>query len=331
MTRANISSELLKQFRIRANLSQQALANVSGVSKKTIARVEAGKSSANTSTVTRLANALDVQPKDLSGQSDLVEKDELRRKMRRAGYRLLKAMISENTEVAFQMVEKTYGISSADQISLAPLLAALLAEGSLAWRKQKLEEVDQAIEILEGADYGHRMFVTGGARAEEGYCSEHESIGQRDVFGKTTMNDAEDYGPDLTDPFTEYLRHLVKQYGADHVNVFRENMTEEYDPYDPWITTVLCSDWSRLGYSINSAELGHLAGDDDWARHALRRGHVKIADIPEHLLGDDVSEERSAWLGSKVPHAEIKEVEAEIAEFAALLGSEPANEEESRK
>ncbi len=65
---------------------------------------------------------------------------------------------------------------------------------------------------------------------------------------------------------------------------------------------------------------------------ALHRGHVRIADIPEHLLGDDVSEERRAWLSSKIPHAEIEEFEADEARLQALFqSSESTNTEESRK
>ncbi len=63
---------------------------------------------------------------------------------------------------------------------------------------------------------------------------------------------------------------------------------------------------------------------------ALRRGHIKITNIPERLLGDDVSEERRAWLGSKVPLAEIEEVKAEDARLKALFqNAKSANPEES--
>ncbi len=117
---------------------------MSGVSKKTIARIEGGKSSANTVIVKRLAEALDVRPKDLSGQSGLSEEDETKEKMRRTGFRALKTPIRENTDLAFQMVEKRYGISQRGQVSLAPLLA----EGSLDWRRQKHDEAGKAIDTL---------------------------------------------------------------------------------------------------------------------------------------------------------------------------------------
>ncbi len=103
------------------------------------------------------------------------------------------------------------------------------------------------------------MFVVGGSRAEDGIFSERDSIEQSDVFGVKAMEDAEDHNPYPTDPITEYLRHLAEEYGAEHIKVLQENMTDEYDP---WGTRVQCGDWSWLGYSINPAELDRLAGDE---------------------------------------------------------------------
>ncbi len=210
MAKANIIPEMLKKYRKSTSLSQQSLADVSGVSKKTIARIETGKSSANTNTAKRLAKALEVQPEMLSRQPDHVDENESKRTMRLFGYRARKALVQENTELAFQMVEKCYGISPAIQISPAPLLAALLAEESLAWRRKKVQEAEQAISTLIDADYGHRTFMAGIVRKEDGIGGERESIERRDVFGEIAMDNAVDnvgVDPDSTDPFTEYLRH----------------------------------------------------------------------------------------------------------------------------
>ena len=312
MTRERINPETLKQNRNRAGLSQQGLADVSGVSKKTIARIEAGKSSANTNTVRRLAEALDAKPEELSGQSGLDEREK-----RLSGFRTLKAPIHDNTELAFQMVEKHYGIPPRTQVVLAPLLAAILAEGSLAWRRQKLEVADEAADTLMGADYGHRLFVVGGGRAKEGVGAEWESLEQRDVFGEKVMEcAADDMGvdPEPTDPFTEYLRHLARQFGTERINVLQERMTDEIDL---WGTSAQCGAWSSLSYSINPEELDRLTGGDFWAGMALKRGHVKISDIPEDLLDDNASDKRIEWLGNKIPQDERDEIQARSDEIYA--------------
>ena len=331
MTIESINPKTLKQYRKSTSLSQQGLADVSKVSKKTIARIESGKSSANSNSVSRLATALGVRPEDLSGQSGTGEREK-----RLSEFRTLSAPIHQNTWLALQMVEKHYGISPRVQITMAPLFAALLAEGSLVWRQRKLEQAEKAASTLMDADYGHRLFVIGGGRAEEGVYAERESIEQRDVFGEKVMEYAADdmvTDPEPTDPFTEYLRHLAKQSGSEFIRILPEaTKIEDFDEHDDWMTTNQFAH-SSVYYSINPAELDRLAGDGRWARMALRRGHVKIADIPEHLLDDDASEERSAWLESKLPQAEREEVEARDRELAASFGGtillDEKNESES--
>ena len=108
MTKTSINPETLKHYRKQSNLSQANLAEVSRVSKKTIARIETGQSSANSNTVKRLADTLGVTPGDLfNGPGS----DEKKMRHSRYGFRTLKATINENTSLAFQMVERCYGIS----------------------------------------------------------------------------------------------------------------------------------------------------------------------------------------------------------------------------
>ena len=336
MTIENINPETLKQNRNQAGLSQQGLADESGVSKKTIARIEAGKSSANSNTVTRLAKALGIRPEDLFGQPDLARSEETKRNKRLYGFSPLRTHIQQNTRLAFEMVEKHYGISPKTQISLAPLFAALLAEGSLAWRRQKLEQAEEAAKTLMDADYGHLLFLVGGGQAEEGAYAERESIEQRDVFGDKVMEYAADrvlgIDPKAVDPFTEYLRYLARQSGSEFIRILPEaTKIEDFDERDDWMTTNQFIQ-SSVYYSIDPAELDRLTGGDRWASMALRRSHVKVADIPQNLLGDDMSEQRIAWLGSKVPRAEIEEAEAEDARLRALAtGIKFVGIEESRE
>ena len=306
----SINPKALKQYREHAGLSQKGLAEVSKVSKKTIARIESGRSSAHGNTVTRLADAFGVRPQDLSGQSGPDE-----RERRLSEYRTLSAPIHLNTGIALQMVERHYGISRRNQIALAPLFAALLAEGSLAWRRRRLEEAEEAVGKLDRADHGHRLLVIAAGRAEEALGHERESIEQRDIFGERVFEFAENEWADPADPFTRYLQHLAKQSGSELIRI----LPEETDGHDDWMTTSHLAQ-SSIHYSIDPAELDRLAGDSRWARMALRRGHAMVADIPENLLDDDASEERVAWLESKMPQDEREEVEAWDREILDIFG-----------
>jgi len=57
----------LKSIRVRRALSQRGLSEASGVSRMTIARLEAGGEAPFPSTVRKLAQALNVDPTELMG------------------------------------------------------------------------------------------------------------------------------------------------------------------------------------------------------------------------------------------------------------------------
>ncbi|WP_188050712.1 helix-turn-helix domain-containing protein [Flavobacterium sp. GP15] len=55
----------LRQLRELKNISQQDLANDCGISKSQIARIEVAKINTTVRTLIKIANALDIEPKDL--------------------------------------------------------------------------------------------------------------------------------------------------------------------------------------------------------------------------------------------------------------------------
>ena len=55
----------IRQLREMKNLSQQDLANDCGISKSQIARIEVAKINTTVRTLVKIANALEIKPKDL--------------------------------------------------------------------------------------------------------------------------------------------------------------------------------------------------------------------------------------------------------------------------
>ena len=55
----------IRQLREQKNISQQDLANDCGISKSQIARIEVAKINTTVRTLVKIANALDIKPKDL--------------------------------------------------------------------------------------------------------------------------------------------------------------------------------------------------------------------------------------------------------------------------
>jgi transcriptional regulator with XRE-family HTH domain len=63
----------LREIRRRARMSQEELAARSGVARRTIIYLEAGRGAVNLATVRKLASALDLEPGDLVGAGELVD------------------------------------------------------------------------------------------------------------------------------------------------------------------------------------------------------------------------------------------------------------------
>ena len=55
----------LRQLREKKNMSQQDLANDSGITKSQIARIERAEINTTVKTLIKIANALEIEPKDL--------------------------------------------------------------------------------------------------------------------------------------------------------------------------------------------------------------------------------------------------------------------------
>jgi len=55
----------VRQLREKRNLSQQGLADDCNLSSRQIGRIERGEMNASLRTIIRIANALDIEPKDL--------------------------------------------------------------------------------------------------------------------------------------------------------------------------------------------------------------------------------------------------------------------------
>ena len=86
-----------------------------------------------------LAKALRVEPEVLTGKLPLPESDktpELERVQ-------IGAQVAPKVRLAYDLIKRRYGVSTTEMITMGPLFFALLAQGSLAWRREKLKEVEE--------------------------------------------------------------------------------------------------------------------------------------------------------------------------------------------
>lgn len=302
-----INPSTLKHLRGFRSLSQDDLAAASGVSKKTIARIETSKAKKpNASTKKRLAHALNVTVHDLSQTPDKL--GDLGKKSIPSGYRKLTETISGDAHLSFDMVHSIYGISRQTQVDMAPLLMALFAEASLASRRKKLADIDVAVADLMAMGTGHLSFTNAALRVQDAACGEEDSIAARDVFGKKVAEDTFELGfdPGLQNPFADFLRDFASEVSSEFI---------ELDSYgEPWINANGMPDY-RVGRNV----IEKITGDDYWAKYALESGRVHVGDIPKEFMNVEKQDERINWLSNKIPHEDRKRIDEENrALFASI-------------
>ena len=137
-----IHSTTLLHARKGQNLSQGALASLSGVSAKQISRLEQGDktTSCNAATVKRLAKALEVSEDKLGGPKDADDKE-----LRELGYRKASFYTSALERLHYWFLKDRYGVEPNSIILMAPLLFLIAADCILKEREDKLTEVEERL------------------------------------------------------------------------------------------------------------------------------------------------------------------------------------------
>ena len=320
----------LKAYRKRKRWTQPELANATSgpnkVSLPTIKRIESTKDglyAANDRIAVTLAKVLGVSTEDLA--TEPTEREQHEETLRKAGYRSLRTMLDAETALAFNMVQDIYGISIRSQIEMAPLFMTLLAEGSLAWRRKRTAEIEEAADKLYWCGGGHLSFAFAAQRALDGAFEERESIAKSDLFGADVGQDTYDlgYDPSQNNPFADYLKEFAKDVEAKSVT---------FDTDYGWKT----SD-GFPNYRIGGDVIDRLTDSDVDAEYALLRGHARLKNIPDELRGEDRTEERVAWMIAQIPEEELAERRAEreslmeLLNFGDLATKTPTDEAKGRE
>jgi transcriptional regulator with XRE-family HTH domain len=220
--------------------------------------------------------------------------------------RRISAMIDGDRALGFDVVEHLYGIDTRTQITLAPLLTALMAEACLDWRRKQLDRIEALAGEIRSLAGSHFEYQVAAARADQRVADERYSIGKRDVFGwdieETEYDDG--YDPQRANTFADFLRQFARDLN---------------------MTTVTFYDDDDLGidglprYDFDDTFLRKVTGGDREAWFALRRGHVRWRDIPRDLMSPERREDRIAWIVSRVPAAELAEFREWATEWSTIL------------
>lgn len=288
-----IDSDRLRTLRKRKKLSRPDLERVSGINTRTIQRLEnePDKSkSTREDTVNRLADALDVEPDVLTGESDLPDADEAPF-AESSGVRRVRigAQITPKARLSYDLIKRRYDVNATDVIYMAPLLFTLLAEASLAWRREKLEEAREASRQLgQIGGYWRGGLGTGLNEAVyNGIAREEESISSADLFGEhlyddpgTSLIDRYFFLPDGENPFADFLRKMAHELAIPGIVEIEEGVLDDE------------TDFRFPYYEICGIELDNIAKRSLIGRFALEIGLLRISEISDYLIADDSPEER---------------------------------------
>lgn len=287
MRNTPILPSTLKSLRGSKNLSAQALADRAKTSLSTIRRIESSKDvpyRAKANLAEALARSLDVSVAALN-EPHLTQGDK-ETLLRELGYRQVNLRLDGQTLLAIDTVARRYGIPFRAQMLMAPLFAALLAEGSLAWRTKRLNEIDDALRTLTDTPSRHLHFVQDAYRVEEGIWQERDLIAKRALFTAPQAITETDYDPEETNPFAEYLSALLEEIGTDAIQI---------EPGGQKDGTGIPE------YEIDQGWLERMIGSDPAVHYALRMAFVRLKDIPDDLLNSGSIDERRAWILNAVP------------------------------
>ena len=304
-----IDPNRLLSLRKKQGWSRPQLAKRSGITVRTIQRLESESESqrgqkSQEHTVDSLAKALGVELGVLTGELPFPESGKV--PVSDAERVQIGAQIAPKARLAYDLIKRRYGVSATEIINMAPLFFALLAEGSLAWRREKLKEAYEAIDRLEQIDGFWRGGLSGAeSYMNEGIAAEENSIDKADLFGDHLFSDTsilvdDFFDPSTDNPFASYLCKLKAELDIPSV--------VHVDSDDLMFGSPL----KFPDYDICRDELDDIANGDRYAKMALESGDARLSEIPEELK--DAGEERAKWLEDKLSDA-FKDLEKEIKDL----------------
>lgn len=314
-----IDPERLSTLRKEKRLSRLQLAERAKISERTIQRLENEPHRSQKTqehTLNSLVKALSVESGVLTGELPLPESDEM--PADNPDRVQIGAQIAPKTRLAYDLIKRRYGVNVTDIINMAPLFFTLLAEGSLAWRRKKLKEVEEAYDHLMQID----GFWSGGSAylqhgMDEGASGEEDSIDRADLFGEHLDDDfmSKPFDSSKNNPFTYYLRKLAEELTIPAVV-----------DVDSGVLSI-ASDFKFPHYDICRDELDCIANGSPDAKKALEIGFARLSEIPDELMAEDASEERAMWLKEKLPDILERDKEGVIANLisTSLRGDEQRN------
>jgi DNA-binding Xre family transcriptional regulator len=294
-----VDPERLNAAMARKRLTVKGLARKASsaehtISERTISRLRSGKEAGGVrrQNIEALATALDMQPGSLTGELPAPGADQPESPFSPQKTRW---NIRLPTEIrnAYSLVAIRYRIPAARIVELAPLVFLLMAEQSLASRKQRLKEMREAYAARKELAWQARHLPLEAAfdgALEDIYAAEQSSIDRRDLFAEALLADEklgtaqfyEDYATDEHNPFAAFLRTLAVKLDALEAPA-------EVDKVSPY----------QAQYKLCREHALDLADGDEALADDILDGSIPLHELPSELRWGDTKIARLEWFRHK--------------------------------
>ncbi|MCA1540603.1 MULTISPECIES: helix-turn-helix domain-containing protein [Bradyrhizobium] len=292
-----INPDILKNLRHGKGWSQDRLAEMAGVNKQTISRIERGEhDNTRDHTIQKLARALGVEPLELTRKALPLEGSQSEPAPRRPRSRF---RVSDTAANYLYLISERYFIKPWQVLELAPLLFCWAAEMSLRERRERIKRLEDACRVARTVEKEMRHLPPSNlVYSEEKITAETRSIEANDIFGMCFGDDdfsegpPHDLGDDLKNPFAVFLAKLAAEIGD--VATF-----EGFSPID------------FPDFEVCRREALHMVGGDETLAERILSGVVDLYEMPKDLQEfHGKVEDRAAWVQTQADAFIARQLEA---------------------
>lgn len=313
-----INHERLKELLNARRLNQEELAAKIKADIGTVSRWARGETTKlRRSNFNKLRDALNATEADLCGEGPLPDGKEKREASPEGQVSFVVDTACRN---ALALVARRYGVRQRQIVEIAPLLFSLIAEQSLAERRQELEVFKAAVDDAENEAPPHMKRELRFAHDEDDRAlieREEQSIAARDLFARQVGYEEDD--PAAGNPLALHLDRLLASSSAPH-GVYKGK------------NRVLWEQGEEPRYSVGIEELNEILGGDKEAMRHVLRGRVALAEMPGEVR-KATPEQKAEWVKADLQRS-VEDLanlsssldELSVDEFRAAAAADPEEE-----
>jgi transcriptional regulator with XRE-family HTH domain len=302
-----IRAGIVKQLRDERGWTQEELAKKAGLNKQSIFRIEKGEyRGTRRDTIAQLCKAFEIDPATLTGKpsNPLKPEGDIADPLGTASQ--INLRIDNAARNALALTARRYGVQLSEIVEIAPFLFFLAAERSLQRRRERLNEVGNAIAEVEALRDRYRYLPIDIPGNDDPICCEDDSIQQDDIFGRLyegannrrSFRYVRDFDNNVDNPFAAFLKEELRNLKDAAPEGSAKPVRASFAGWHPDI-------WSTPCYQICLDEAAAMVGSDIEAVRAVLSGNAALHEIPKDLKSSS-PEKLGEWAKAKAKENETQ-------------------------